>query len=224
MIFRFWINAFIPKTVSGYTIAITTGANKGKTAIPLPGSARLNPGNLIKNLNAGYLTDQRSFDDSLMASHRMRSLVAIDCTGPSVVSTLHTSSGTTEVDTKSGDTLDFAVADMSRCSFSEIRARTAAGGGFSFSITYKGAAGDPLVYTAADIDYEGTIICTGNTVGKTLNVEWTGLLDEFPAYDVYCSLDGAKKTLGLFIPPSGNTVVDLLGPANRSVAGSVSFP
>jgi hypothetical protein len=30
----FWINAFIPQTVPGYTITITKGANAGKSGFP----------------------------------------------------------------------------------------------------------------------------------------------------------------------------------------------
>jgi hypothetical protein len=79
---RFWINAFIPKTVAGYTRVIPAGTHVGQTAIPLPVLADLNPVNLWKDLwnafDTGYLTDQRSFDAAPGASVRMRSWVEID--------------------------------------------------------------------------------------------------------------------------------------------------
>ena len=57
-IVKFWLNAFIPKNVTGYTKVLTKGPHAGKTAIPLPGIARTWPGNTLKAWNAGYLTDQ----------------------------------------------------------------------------------------------------------------------------------------------------------------------
>jgi hypothetical protein len=59
-----WINAFSPRSVPGYTQTLSAGKHAGKTAAPLPGVARLWPGNTLKDWNAGYLTDQRPFDSS----------------------------------------------------------------------------------------------------------------------------------------------------------------
>ena len=76
----FWINSFIPKTVSGYTVVIPKGVHVNKTAIPLPILARLFPTlqNTFKDLNTGYLTDQRGFDDKYGASARMTSVANFD--------------------------------------------------------------------------------------------------------------------------------------------------
>jgi len=49
-------------------------------------------------------------------------------------------------------------------------------------------------------------------------------LDDFPTYECYATFNGVTKTLFTNSPPAGNTVVDLLGFAKRSVSGSVSFP
>jgi hypothetical protein len=48
-----WINAFIPRVVAGYTENIVGGRHAGKTAIPLPKMARLNPLNTFKALGVG---------------------------------------------------------------------------------------------------------------------------------------------------------------------------
>ena len=72
-----WINAFIPKTVSGYTETIGKGVHVNKTAVPLPWQARLWPANTIKPRHQGYMTDQRGFDSDKGASVRMQSSATI---------------------------------------------------------------------------------------------------------------------------------------------------
>lgn len=239
---QFWLNAFIPRTVSGYTETIAVGPHAGKTAVPLPGIARAWPGNTFKALDAGYLTDQRGFSDHPGASVRMQSLVEVDIATWALVRQAHRSSGTTEVSIKSGKQTGFAVANMSRCEFVERRtqargpgmpgAHFAAGHGSllpavgrpatSLVLELAAAAGDPLVGMAADIDYVGTVTFSRPAPGSVA-VDFQGLIDAFPAYECYAAING--KTLLLFksAPPPGNTVADLLGPANRPISGRATF-
>jgi len=249
---QFWLNAFIPRTVTGYTQTLTAGPHAGKTAVPLPGIARAWPGNTFKDWNAGYLSDQRSFDSSLTASCRMQSLLEVDVSGPQprMVGQTHRSSGTTEVNLVSGVQTGFAVADMSRCSFMALPPAAPPGGGVGvFSghtsagrgtvgfpvltamramtevrVRLVGQAGDPLVGMAADIDYTGTVTIALRSAPGSIYVAFEGLIDAFPAYDCYARFNGVTKTLFTNSPPPGNTVADLLGPANRPVSGSVGFP
>lgn len=121
----FWISAFIPKTVKGYTQILSKGVHLGKTAVPLPAIARSWPGNWTKNWNAGYLTDQRGFSNSQSASHRMQSSAIVDLVTKRMLHSAHTTSGTTEVDLVSGVQTGFKNADMSRCSMTQRRRRSA---------------------------------------------------------------------------------------------------
>lgn len=244
MSLKIWINAFIPQTVVGYTKVLAKGPLKGKTAVPLPGLARLNPLNLFKNWDAGYLTDQRTFDSSPSASVRMQSMVEITLSPDvKVKSTSHTSSGTTEVDMDTGTQLDFGVANMSRCQFSALKVRphttilrTSPGrfpavryptsGPPTYELELVGQASDPLVSTAADIDYVGVISfgVGGPPDYKGTWVEFAGKIDAFPAFECYASLNGQIKTLFTAPPPAGNTVTNLPFGANRSISKMVSFP
>jgi len=250
---RVWINAFIPRDVPGYTKLISRGTHATKTAVPLPGLARLNPLNLFKNLDAGYLTDQRSFSADLAASSRMQSMVEFKLTPKvEIVASRHSSSGTTEVDMDTGRQLGYAVSDMRRCSFSQLRTqqptpgvrpgstqyRVPLGGRFtvnyptsqppadpSYSTRVVGQADDPLVSTAADIDYEGLIDVTVDpSDARRCIVIFEGKIDAFPAFECYAQLGGSTKTIFTAAPPPGNTVTDLLGGANRSIRGIASFP
>jgi hypothetical protein len=40
---KIWVNAFIPREISGYTVELPPRDGTGKTAFPLPLIARLNP-------------------------------------------------------------------------------------------------------------------------------------------------------------------------------------
>ena len=72
-----WINAFIPRDVPGYTETIAVGAHAGKTAVPLPGPARLNPMK-VRSEEMRHLTDQRTFSNSPTCERATRSLAEMD--------------------------------------------------------------------------------------------------------------------------------------------------
>jgi hypothetical protein len=249
-IVSFWLNAFIPRTVTGYTRTLPAGPHIGKTAIPLPGEARMWPGNTFKDQNCGYLTDQRGFDPAAGASVRMQSWAEVELLGPALIRQTHRSSGTTEVNLATGTQTGFAVANMSRCRFSVPSPSSGPPGGFlahltvaragpaypiapprlppgvygSLSVQVTGAAGDPLVGLAADIDYAGTFTISGGGTPGSLNVSFQGMIDAFPAFEAYASFNGRTKEIFRSPPPAGNTVVDLLGAANRPISGLARFP
>jgi hypothetical protein len=242
-----WINAFIPKDVPGYTQVITKGANIWKTAVPLPTLARLNPLNLFKDWSAGYLTDQRTFNTDPASSVRMQSLAVVQLSPAATVTTVsHTSTGTTQVNMDSGDSTGFRKADMTRCTWGTLLTQATVKVFSPFptpqfprapftpipsapstpgvrTLTIKGAANDPLVSASADIDYVGTFTFKLDASGG-LAVEFDGEIDAFPAFECYAQCDNTTKTLFTAPPPSRNTVVNLLGSANRPMKGSVSFP
>lgn len=251
----FWINAFIPKTVPNYTITVPGGPHAGKTAIPLPGAARLNPLNLFKNLDAGYLTDQRGFSTDPYASVRMQSIATVDVEAQTMQlqkyrekgeRDYHNTSGTTEVDTSTGEVLGWKLADMKRCSFTSLQLADPAFSHFMYGVYFPthsevnnlhattttvhtslvGMAGDPLVSGAADIDYTGHLwVSLVKAFNKLLlvQVNFQGKIDAFPAFEAYASFRGVTKTLFQASPPKGNTVVDLLGGAERHIQGIAIF-
>jgi hypothetical protein len=149
-VISFWLNAFIPRTVAGYTKILTAGPHAGKTAIPLPGIARTWPGNTAKDWNAGYLTDQRGFDPSAGASVRMQSLAEVVLGQvPALVKQAHRSSGTTEVNLVSGVQTGFAVANMSRCGFTVVPPSGPPGGFGAHLAAGRGGPAYPISKAAA---------------------------------------------------------------------------
>ena len=239
----FWLNAFIPKVVPGYTQIIPSGVHVNKTAVPLPGVARLWPGNTFKDWNAGYLTDQRGFDSDEAASARMHCWAEVDLSKLQLAKQVHRSSGTTQVNMKTGEQTGFAYSNMDRCNFT-VKPQSnhpgapgaifgASRGGSTFphlrdspngiNIDLVAAAGDPLVGMAADIDFGGTFVISVGQGVNSVSISFYGKIDDFPAYDCYATYQGATKPIFTSAPPPGNTVVNLLGNANRDVSGSAVF-
>lgn len=231
---KIWINAFIPFDVPGYTISLPDGSEfAGLTAIPLPAVARLNPINFGKSLDAGYLTDQRFFDPDITAGCRMQSIADLSrgLLGWQLNNGHigeHRTSGTTEVDTATGERLDSGFASMERCAWSGGSIpEPAPGESFTQIFRLDAAAFDPLVSAAADIDYEATftLISTPSGDGDVVQIDWEVTLDSFPAFEGYVERDGEITALFAESPPEGNTVQDLVGSANRLFSGSVTlFP
>ena len=208
----------------GYTFTVPAGLHRGKTAIPCPAIALpVNP----HCLSRGYLTDQRTFDAGPIASVRMRSAVEIRLIPPGLVSAEHITSGTTEIDKSTGAVTCVKFADMSRCSFSNLRVEpdpTAPfSGNFFIKLTVKAAASDPCVNLAADIDYGGEISVFCSPRGGIVEVIFAGQIDSFPAFEMYAGLNGVIKTLFRVPPPPGNTVANLLGGASTPISGRARF-
>ena len=208
---RVWINAFIPSQVDEYLIEVPAGDYKGLTAAPLPAAARLWPGNWPKNWNAGYLSDQRGFHSAPDASVRMRSYLVFDLSsGIKMIDDGHVTSGTTEVNLKTGVQLSPKTnADMSRCKSHILN--TAEDGDGVYRVEVVGSASDPLVKMAAHIKYRGTFEIS-RTAGPPVRckVFFRGHVSEFPAFEAHAQFNKQSKTLFTRRPPKGNTVTNLL--------------
>jgi hypothetical protein len=76
---KFWINAFIPRHIPGYTRAVPKGIHLGKTMIPGP----QRPGFGARRIEVSdcYLTDQREFSNDIHAKSRLHSEFRIDFGG-----------------------------------------------------------------------------------------------------------------------------------------------
>ncbi|MGZ3183109.1 MAG: S8 family serine peptidase [Telluria sp.] len=217
-----WINAFIPRDVTGYTFTVPAGPHAGKTAIPCPAVATpVNPTCPWR----GYLTDQRGFDNDPSASVRMRSRIDIALTPPAQAGAAHVTSGTTEIDKSDGRVTCRQPADMTRCSFTNFRVtpQMFPPGSFEITVDYRGAASDPCVNLAADIDYNGQIRVLCVPASNLVLVTVAGFVDSFPAFEMYAKLGSSTQTLFRLAPPAGNTVADLLGGASTPVAGRAQF-
>jgi len=204
---RFWINAFIPNSVCELF-----GDTFGLRA-PFPP-------------NAIFAGDQRDFSNDPNASARMHSEVVIGDVSsdtPTIQSQTHICGETHRID-EAGNVLERATAAADRMRFLNLRGSQTVDpeGGVidgipnSIQIDFVGSAGNPLI-GAPDIDYSGTL--TIDRDGSHAIVK--GAVNDFPAYEMYCSVDdGPALTL---VQKNPVVPLDLFGEENRPLQGSASF-
>jgi len=228
-----WINAFIPKDVSGYTQALKAGTHKGKTAIPIPTVARFM--NFQASGQQGYMTDQRDFSSDVSASVRMQTRlhVLIERENMTLFPHRPSTSGTTGVDLGTGKENGQADANMGKCRTTifpvgpqqrDILTKLMIGPqARAVSADIFGAGTDPLVNFAAEINYAGTFQVIVDDASKEVTVNFSGKIDDFPAFEAYAMCNGRVNNLFEAEPPKGNTVMNLLGGAKRPVFGSATF-
>lgn len=200
---KFWINAFIPHTVRGYTQVVPgRGTHAGRTMIPHP----------ILGKDC-FLTDQRTFSNDIGASSRMHSEFTITFGRQLPVMTQwHHCDITIEVDCEDGDEEGRRFGDTSRMNF------TLAGSGPDRAVVgMRCSANDPLARESrwfGEIDYFGTLLV--DRAARTLSIQ--GCVSQFPAFEAYATINnGAGRTIFQLEPPPGNTVMDLVGEADRPV-------
>lgn len=87
-------------------------------------------------------------------------------------------------------------------------------------LSYSAARNNPLVAFSPDIDLTGTL--TVDRVGKY--VEFVGLVDEFPAFEAYVSINGGDpETIRQLLPEGGVGPEALFGKAGREFRGRIDF-
>jgi len=207
---KIWINAFIPRNISGYTRPVPKGIHAGKTMIPGPNPA-----------SDCFLTDQRNFSNDISAKSRMHSEVKVDFTGRlATITQSHNCDFTTECDCEDGDVECHERGSIRRMKFQLLPASTPR----LAVISVKCAASNPCAPTSrlfGDIDFNGTL-----TVDHAArSVTFKGKIDQFPAFEAYATInDGAGIAIFKESPPAGNTVMNLPGNANRPIVKSVTMP
>jgi len=204
---KFWMNAFIPRTVLGYTREVPKGPDKGKTMIPGP-----------LPTSDCFLSDQRAFDNYIHASSRMHAECKVDFTTamPRMI-TYFNCDETKELDCVEGNTECECKGKTNRMSFVMRRPVSSR----RVVLEMKCAANNPCSPSSrlfGDIDFRGVI--TLDRSART--VEFVGLVDQFPAFEAYATInDQGGVALFRLDPPRGNTVMNLPGDADRPVKATL---
>ncbi len=204
---KFWINAFIPRDIPGYTRVVPKGVHAGKTMIP--GPQRPGYGNLRVEISDCYLTDQRGFSNHIHAKSRVHSEFRVDFGGPNpTLSQWHNCDETVECDCGDGDLENQGKGSTSRCRFTLLLPAQRAAVGRA-SVQMKCASSNPCAPTSmafGDIDFNGLI--TVDASGRRIEADiW---IDTFPAFEVYATInDGAGVPMLQEMPASGRTVMNL---------------
>jgi hypothetical protein len=177
---KFWINAFIPKDIAGYT-QDAPSPYIGQTMIQY--NVPLNPGNI--NQYCAF-TDQRTFSVDFFAKHRMQSSLEIIYLGDNEIEffTNHDIDPTHEIICETGFGGCFITGSTDEMLWENP---TIEGGVFKIDINAK--SNNPCSFGngwSPDIDYVGTLIIGFNT--KSLS--FAGYVDNFPAFEAYAEIDG----------------------------------
>ncbi len=206
---KFWINAFIPKNVVGYTKPVP----KKPTYTMIPGP--------FHSADCFY-TDQRSFSNQIHAKSRMHSEFKLDFTGtnPSQNPKLtqwHNCDFTTECNCEDGEVECHKKGETIRMKIKWDLANAFIRQRGLYVIQMNGHASNPcspISRVGGDIDYEGKI-----TIDLSIRrITFDGKVDAFPAFEAYATInDGAGVELFRLSPPLGNTVMNLPGGASRKV-------
>lgn len=203
VVIDFWIKAFIPLNVDGVTIAYPQDSSKSMIAgIPIIGDC--------------FFTDQRDFSSGRGASARMTSEAWVWIKPDSYVwSQEHHCDESTEVDCEDGDVEETKTQNNDNMAFEEL-----SGDSNAVVLNFKAARNNPLVTFSPDIDLVGTL--TVDRVNKF--VEFVGMVDEFPAFEAYVSINGGSpSTIRQLRPTPGAGPESLFGDANREFRGRVDF-
>ncbi len=221
-----WINAFIPNNIPWLnTGMLTVGPYAGATALPGP----------LENF---FLDDQRRWsDDRNEKRYRMTSHISIDVNSGKYTITSDTGR-TIEVDPGTGvvecdssalspsklteeiESLQFKVMNNSLTS-GENGDR-----GLDLTATVDGSAKNRCFTVSPHIDYQGTlhIVVANTSEGSTAGITFNGYIDEFPAFEMYASVN-EEKPVALFqtFPAYGKSFNNLWGDASIPQSGVVAF-
>ena len=202
----FWINPFIPLNFEDVTHPWPK--HPGKTVIKAFDGVPL--------IGGCFVTDQRGFSDALDASARMHSQAGVQIDAIAYHwSQMNHCGQTIKVDCGDGSEKKHGTADTDDMKFTLKE-----GSSNRVVLAYKGSAGNPLVPSAPTIDIVGTL--TVDRVNKF--IEFSGKVDDFPAFEAYFEIDGRGpyKLIGIG-PKPGPDASSLFGAANRAVSARLYF-
>jgi hypothetical protein len=184
--------------------------------------------------NSKYLTDNRYFDPDPQAISRMHSMITIDVPSAQVIGDpngTHWADPTVRFDYRPSLTQRRLVLQATCITTAPLRAQFSslrnASGVLSIDLTAAGNVPcppfEPILGTGTvpgpDIDYRGTISI--NPDSRT--VSFSGFVDEFPAFEMYATVNGVTKSIFLRPPGVYQTPWNLMGSANVPVSGTATF-
>ena len=192
-----WLNAFLPRDITGHTTTLRDGPHAGKTAIV--GAAY-------------YVTDQRAFSNDRRASARMHSCFTVDFRGavPSV-GQVHRCDPTIMCEPRGDATPRQARSPTSRMAgvVSSVDPMVV--------IRLDAVTSHPfpaLTPVADDVAYRGDIVV--DRAARAVRVDL--MVQLFPAFEGYASInEGPAAILFHQAPPPGVTELRLLPGAQRRI-------
>ena len=213
---RVWLKAFIPGEIPGYTMPVP-GA-PGKTMIPGP----------VGTINDCFYTDHRGFSSDINAESRINAETVIDLKAKGLQYTGDYSDPSTEVDCDDGD-VECQLPGNPSVQFN-FQIVTDSSKERVVTVEVVGKGSNPCFTGSPEINFNGRInvmafeVEEGSGRLQQVNVEFYGMIDLFPAFEMYAAInDGAARTVFTIPPIEGKTPADLFGDANRFISGKAKM-
>jgi hypothetical protein len=204
----FWLKAYIPRDIPGYTFALGSGPFVTQTVIPVP------PFGIFCSL-----TDQHGRSSAFGASARMTSDATFNVSADGISGFVGNNEPgfTTDVLCASG-----ALQCTAQAEKTDMRWGSPTHSGSTSSVFLRAAASHAcnLAAAAFPIRYEG--ILSVDTTRQ--NVAFTGRVTEFPAFESYVSVNGGPAQLLFYNFDSTKRVLALANGLTVSVSGSARLP
>ncbi len=207
---KVWVNAFIPKDISGLTYSVKNSSEKTYLKFPVKNVCDVFSGTIpwSEHLIGSFLTDNRDFDNSLangVKRSRMHSNILLDILNKKVLAQTHLCGETKQIDAATGRVLKKGTAESTQMGFSAFEYHTDTE---SFTFNLDGRAQNPLALPefipnaltracVPDIIYGGTFVINM----KKREVTFTGYVTEFPAFEIYFSVNGGQPLKLLIMSP-----------------------
>ena len=208
---RLWLNAFIPIDLEGAEV-VKAGAHAGKTMLPTPGPVDL-----------WFLTDERGFSNAPDANSRMHSEIELWLPTFEVQRELHCCDDTIQVDKETGEVVCRETASTENMAFGDIQLAADAR---SWRCRLHGATKNSClkvgpIKVSPNLDYDAAISILWNEKLTEFTITFDGLVETYPAFELYASLDGGPAVTVFRLPAApGTSPVNLAGPPTRAVLES----
>ncbi|WP_430111007.1 hypothetical protein [Paenibacillus sp. B1-33] len=216
---RLWLNAFIPRDIPGITVPVPNHPGNLTMLVPK------NYGGIDALIPDCYTTDQRSFNDNPLASSAMHSEITIDVSGevPIPRFEIHNTHCTYRLECSSGYEICNGQSPTYDMHFKNLRTIIPN----IFEIDLEASAKDPCIPEApldiGSVDIRGTIrIDAREKRSGSVTVSFNGLIEPFPAFEMY-AVANATVTQNVFVRPPIGPTSSLIGGPNIIVQESVTL-
>ena len=245
-----WINAFIPHDIdvvkelpgSGGRKTMISVSRKFKDKISTVGATAGAVGGMVfpgvnpmdgaeagrattKALLGGcFGTDERSYKDNPDASFRVQTRI-MGKRFSSQSRITNECKETVKYECKTGRKLEAETCKLAKRFMKGTITKLAVGDDFKYRIRM--AAKNPLQAFAPSIDYDIVLTEKWNEVDRNLEVQVDGLVNGFPAYEVYVNFNGKTESVARVYPKEGVGPEALIGKANvpfKGSSGPIRYP
>ncbi|MCU0545584.1 MAG: DUF3238 domain-containing protein [Oscillatoriaceae cyanobacterium Prado104] len=211
-----WCRAFIPGVVlnsdgTEFSQTITAAGHTGKKVIPGP-----------LGLLGFFHTDDRTFLSEKTASARAYCEILVDLVSNQVSVASRRCDPTLKFKSLTDSSPESAVGDSSRLVIKDVSITNEPNGGRVLTFNLRGEANNPLAPGSPDIDWDLKVLLEVDTGLMMGRVTVKGLVDPFPAYEMYLSTNLSSPPNQVFqiSPAPGKDPWNLIGNPTIPVEGA----